>query len=293
MQRDPIRERNRQREIRLLERSGLLDTDDLDWDAVGRNELHPETLAVLVYMRDVEGFTPSYLEGLGGHRATAADPVVSRFLATWEAEETEHARAIDRYLELYAAARGVTIAPQQAPRSEPGLAERLLVALSRPLGAVVTATHMAWGATNELLTLNGYRLLAARNECPILTDLLGRIAAQESRHYSFYYLEAEWRMGSNRLVRAVVRRLLRRAWTPVGVGDGYKRPDEFDRVLRHLTSSPTSAATVSRMDSRIGRLPGCADLTLFADAAAISRATGTTRLDPTRVETGESFDLAA
>lgn len=265
---ETIRSRNERRCERLLGRSELLDTSDVDWHAAADVELDRQTLATLVYMRDVEGFTPRYLDGLGGHASTRSDPLVSRFLDVWEAEELAHARALERFIVAYAQGRGIDLpAPQPPPPHAPSAVERIALTASRPVGHVVTATHMAWGATNELLTLNGYRMLAEGTSNPVLESLLSRIAAQESRHYGFYYLQAEWRLAESRLARRVVPRLLRRAWTPVGVGEGFKRPDEFEVIFRHLLGTPGAAARLRSMDRTIARLPGCDGLGLLARAA--------------------------
>lgn len=264
---------NEQRCDRLVARSALLASDDLDWARVGDAEVDPETLACLVYMRDVEGFTDRDLVGLAGHPTTLADPLVARFLVAWRAEEAEHSRAVDRFLQAYGAGRGVDLPARQLP--PPAVVprrERLLVRVSRPVGHVVAAAHMAWGAANELLTLNGYRLLAERADHPVLTPLLGRIADQEARHYSFYRLQAEWRLAASPLARRLLHRVLSRSWTPVGIGDGYKPPAEFDRVLAHLSAGPGGDRVLERMDAAFSRLPGFADLAIYRDAATASRA---------------------
>jgi hypothetical protein len=268
-----LRQRNDARCRRLLERSALLDVDDLDWDRVGAVELPQGTIDTLVYMRDVEGFTPSYLVGVGAHPTTLADPLVAAFLDVWQAEEPAHAAAIDRYLRTYAAARGIEVPGQQAaPAPRVPIVERVLGRLGGPVGRVVAAAHMTWGAANELLTMNGYRLLAQESDDPVLAELLTRIAAQESRHYSFYLLQAEWRLAASPLARAAVTRLLGGSWTPVGVGDGYKTPEEFRTVLRHLIALPGSRSIVARMDARFAALPGLARLRIYARATALPAA---------------------
>jgi len=250
-------------------RSALLDTHDLDWASAGEVELDDDAIASLVYMRDVEGFTNRDLVGLTAHPSTHADPLLVAFLQAWRAEEAEHARAIDRFLHAYAERRGIDVPPVQAP--PPAVvptSERLIVLVTRPVGHVVTAAHMAWGAANELLTMNGYRLLAARAGNPVLRELLTRIAAQEARHYSFYVLQAEWRLARSPLARAVLPRMLRRAWTPVGVGDGYKRPSEFRRVLGYLSGGDAGVRAVRIMDATISALPGFDGLRIYARATA-------------------------
>lgn len=264
-----LRTRNEARCRRLVDRSALLDTHDLDPAAVAQSEVDPEVLACLVYMRDVEGFTDRDLVGLAGHPSTLRDPLVRSFLDAWRAEEHEHAAAIDRFLTAYGRRHGVAMpAVQPPPPAAVPLSERAILAATRPVGHVVTCAHMVWGAANELLTLNGYRLLANRCGSPGLAELLRRVAAQESRHYSFYALQAEWRLAASPLARRVVRALLHRSWTPVGIGEGYKDPAEFEAVLRFLVASPEGARAVATMDGAFSRLPGLEDLRIYETAVA-------------------------
>jgi len=264
---DTLRSLNEGRCQRILDKSELLGVDDLDWDAVGTRALPPGIVDSLVYMRDVEGFTPSYLAGLGSHPTTLSDPLVRRFFEVWQAEEAEHSRAIHRYLTAYGAGTGTAIPEQPgAPVPDDRWYERALGHLGGAVGALVAATHMTWGAANELLTMNGYRLLADQCDEPVLAELLRRIAAQESRHYSFYLLQAEWRLASSRLARAVIPRFLHGAWTPVGIGDGYKTEEEFRRVVQVLTARPESERIVDRMDRRFSALPGFQRLRIYREA---------------------------
>jgi hypothetical protein len=266
-----LRKTNEARCERLLERSALVATDDLDWDSVGHSRVDDGVLACLVYMRDVEGFTDRELVGAVAHPNTLGDPLLRRFLDVWRAEEAAHARAIDRYLQLYAARRHVTLPAMQAPPSEVPSSERLLLALTRPVGHLVTAAHMVWGAANELLTMHGYRLLARRCGDPMLRELLTRIAAQESRHYSFYVFQAQWRLAESRLARTVLPAMMRRSWTPVGIGEGYKSPAEFDRVLELLAADEVGARAVETMDATFTRLPGFDAVRIYDRAVAESR----------------------
>ena len=263
-----VRARNEARCRRLLDRSEVLAVDDLAWESVGQIEVPEATLRTLVYMRDVEGFTGSYLVGVGAHRTTLADPLIAAFFEVWEAEEQGHAAALDRWLRAYASARGVAVPPPQpAPDRSVGLVEQGLARTGGAVGSLVAASHMAWGAANELLTLHGYRLLAGRSPDPVLAQVLERIAAQEARHYSFYLLQAEWRLAGSRLVRAALPRLLRRSWTPVGIGDGYKTREEFADVLAHLVPTAADDRLLDRMDRRLSALPGLAGLRIFRQAA--------------------------
>ncbi len=263
-----LRTRNEERCLRLLAKSELLDTSDLDWSQAGSVELDAGVVDTLVYMRDVEGFTDSYVVGIGAHRTTLGDPIISAFLETWQAEEAEHSAAIGRFLEHYGEQRDVAIpAVPASPTPAVPRHERVLMHIGGPVGRLVAAAHMTWGAANELLTMNGYRMLADQVDHPMLADLLRRVAAQESRHYSFYLLQAEWRLAESRLARTVIPRIMDGSWTPVGVGDGYKSSEEFQRVLTVLNARPESERIIDRMDRRFARLPGLERLRIYRTAA--------------------------
>lgn len=266
-----LRTRNEARCRRLLDKSELLAVDDLDWAGVGDHAIDAGVLDTLVYMRDVEGFTDSYVVGLGAHKTTLADPLIGAFLEVWQVEEAAHSAAIDRFLREYSAATGVEVPAQAAaPPAEVGLAERAVGHVGGGVGKLVAAAHMTWGAANELLTMNGYRLLADQCGHPMLAELLRRIAAQESRHYSFYLLQAEWRLAASRTARFVLPRILDGSWTPVGVGNGYKTAAEFQRVLEVLCARPESERIIDRMDRRFSHLPGFDRLRIFRDAARVA-----------------------
>lgn len=272
-----LRARNEARCQRLLAKSELLPVDDLDWAGVGDHVVDAGVLDTLVYMRDVEGFTSSYVVGLGAHKSTLADPLIAEFLEVWKREEQAHSAAIDRFLVAYAAAVGgdvvVPVQPSPPPR-HPGFAERTVGHLGGSVGRLVAAAHMTWGAANELLTMNGYRLLASQCGHPMLAELLTRIAAQESRHYSFYLLQAEWRLAASPAARFVLPRIMGGSWTPVGVGDGYKTDAEWQRVLEVLNARPESERIIDRMDRRFSQLPGMERLRIYREAAASHPASG-------------------
>jgi hypothetical protein len=262
-----LRARNEARCHRILDTAAPLRIDDLDWARVGDVELDDDVLAVLVYMRDVEGFTDRDLVGLTAHRTTLGDPILRRFLEVWRSEESAHCQAIGTFLDRYGTAREVDLPARQLPPPAVALRrERVLARIRGPVGGVVAAAHMAWGAANELLTLNGYKILADRCGHPVLNALLDRIAAQEARHYSFYLLQAEWRLASSRLARWLLPRVLDGSWTPVGIGDGYKSRAEFERVLAYLGAGDDGRRLIERMDRRFAALPGFDRLQIFRDA---------------------------
>ena len=90
---------------------------------------------------------------------------------------------------------------------------------------------MTWGAINELTTLTGYRRLAALAGHPVLSELLDRITLDESRHFFFYYRQAERRLARPGAAR-VAALLVDRFWAPVGSG---VQPREELRFLGRLS----------------------------------------------------------
>ncbi len=112
---------------------------------------------------------------------------------------------------------------------------------------------MTWGAINELTTLTGYRRLAALTDHPVLADLLERIVLDESRHFFFYYRQAELRL-RRRGVARTARFLVDRFWAPVGSG---VQPDAELRFLAaYLFGGPEGRAAARKVDETIRRLPG-------------------------------------
>ena len=194
-----LRRRNERRCRRILEKSELLDVDDLDWDHVGAHRLDAGVIDTLVYMRDVEGFTDTYVVGRA-HKSTLAD-ARRDFLAVWQAEEFGHSQAIavPRCLRRGDGCRRRAAADYASPRRAPVRASSPRRRCCRHRRC--RRTHDV-GRANELLTINGYRLLADQCGDPMLAELLRRIATQESRHYSFYLLQAEWRRSVARPLHA-------------------------------------------------------------------------------------------
>src|SRR6266849_4616817 len=169
-----------------------LQLSTIAWDDVPRRPLPPEAVRVLRYMQDIESHTIAYLRPLLATRAID-DPDVATFLACWIYEETFHGLALQRFLE----AAGSAVGERPLPRGREPWSKRLEAAATAMVSKAwpdFCAVHMTWGAINELTTLTGYRRLAAVTDHPVLADLLARIVLDESRHFFFYYRQAEIRM---------------------------------------------------------------------------------------------------
>jgi hypothetical protein len=232
-------------------RSRAVDLAAIDWAAVPRYPVAAETLRAMRFMQDIESHTIIYLRSLLATRAVD-DPDVATFLACWVYEETFHGLALARFLE----AAGAPIGERPRPRGQEPWTKRLEAAATAMVSKTwpdFCAVHMTWGAINELTTLTGYRRLAERTDHPVLADLLERIVLDESRHFFFYYRQAESRM-RRRVVARTARFLVDRFWAPVGSG---VQPDRELRFLAtYLFAGPEGRAAARKVDDTIRRLPG-------------------------------------
>jgi hypothetical protein len=61
----------------------------------------------------------------------------------------------------------------------------------------------------------------------------------------------------------LLRRIFRRSWTPVGVGEGYKDESEFAVVVDFLGRARDAARVIDRMDRRFAALPGLDGLRIY------------------------------
>jgi hypothetical protein len=212
----------------------------------------------LRYMQDIESHTIIYTRSLLATRAID-DPEVATFLACWLYEETFHGLALGRFL----AAAGHPVGERPRPRgseSFPQWLEARMTALLSRAWPDFCAVHMTWGAINELTTLTAYRRLAAAADHPVLTDLLERIMLDESRHFFFYYRQAERRLQRSAVAR-VARLLVDRFWAPVG--SGVQPGAELVFMARYLFGDDEGQAAARKVDDTIRRLPGFATVGLL------------------------------
>ena len=232
-------------------RSRAVDLGAIDWAAVPRHPVSAEALRAMRFMQDIESHTIIYLRSLLATRVVD-DPDVSTFLGCWVYEETFHGLALARFLE----AAGAPVGERPRPRGREPWAKRLEAAATAVVSKAwpdFCAVHMTWGAINELTTLTAYRRLALLTGHPVLADLLERIGLDESRHFFFYYRQAEMRM-RRRAVARIARVLVDRFWAPVGSG---VQPDRELRFLAaYLFGGPEGRAAARKVDGTIRRLPG-------------------------------------
>jgi hypothetical protein len=240
---------------RYVTRSRAVDLSGIAWDEIRNYPLPADAVRTLRYMQDIECHTIIYLRELLATRVID-DPEVAAFLPCWFYEEAFHGRALARFLE---AAGHSTI---ERVRSREGFRKRLEASAIAGIGRMwrdFTAAHMSWGAINELTTLTGYKRLTEVAQHPVLDELLKRIIRDESRHFDFYFRQAERRLKNPGAAR-VTRFLIEHFWAPVG--SGVQPVEEVRFLARYLLSGPEGRDAARRIDSTIGTLPGLAGVRL-------------------------------
>jgi hypothetical protein len=228
--------------------SRAIDLSEIDWASVPRTSIPPPAIRTLRYMQDIESHTIIYLRSLLATRAVD-DPEVATFLACWLHEETFHGLALARFLEAAGHPLGARPRPRGQEPCSQWLEARATAGVSKAWPDFC-AVHMTWGAINELTTLTGYRRLVALVDHPVLADLLERITLDESRHFFFYYRQAEMR-----LQRRGVARVARCSWSASGrpsaaacsrTPSGCSWPATCSPVRR---GAPRSARSTTRSDA--------------------------------------------
>ncbi len=247
---------------RSLSRAGRLDLDGIDFDDFRHRPLPDDALRTLRYMHDIEHHTVCYLRDLlltPAHQ----DPQITSFLSCWAFEELWHGDAIGRVLAAHGELTGVPriAALRHRRRRQQALTTLSTVGLATFSGQAFVALHMAWGAVNEWTTQAAYGLLAEAAEHPTLRELLRRIMKQEGRHIDFYASEATRRLAASPKARRVTRFALTRWWRPVG--SGVMPPHEVAFLVPYLFDGETGREALARIDRRVDRLPGLANLHLL------------------------------
>jgi hypothetical protein len=232
-------------------RSGAVEMSAINWADVPRHPLPADAARTLRFMQDIEFHTIIYLRSLLATRAID-DPEVATFLACWLYEETFHGLSISRFLD----AAGYPVPPRPTPRGQEPLNKRIeawATAMVSKAWPDFCAVHMTWGAINEMTAMTGYRRLASVANHPVLSVLLERIARDESRHFFFYYRQAEMRLERPGVAR-VARALVDRFWAPVG--SGVQPADELRFMATYLFGGDDGRAAARKVDETIRRLPG-------------------------------------
>jgi hypothetical protein len=235
--------------------------DDLDFTGFERQPLSDGALRCLRYMSDVETHTICYLRDLLV-TPSHADPQITKFLTMWNFEEYWHGEVLDEVLEFHGVPTGA--AHTMALRKRMGWRDRVAPIRQSVLANVVgddfIATHMTWGAINEWCTHSGYRRFVASESHPVLSEILRRIAKQETRHIAFYNSQARDRLAGSRKAQRITRFALDKFWGIVG--SGVMPEGEVKHLLGYLYGGPDGLAEARRIDAKIDALPGLQGLHL-------------------------------
>lgn len=237
-----------------LEKSRKLDVTGIDWADVPRHPLSSDEIRILTYTMDIESNTIVYLKELLASRA-AEEPDTVAFLSCWNYEEYFHGYYIRRFLESAGVDLGSDRFKEVSTRRSPlyvlqQVGHRLMAGIFRQGFMTI---YMAWGAINELATLEAYQVIGGRTRHPVLADLLGRIVKDERRHFAFYFSRARDLLAnpSNCKIASTVVSCL---WQLVGSGE---RPQsEVDFVLLQMLAGPDGQRAGDSITRKIRELPG-------------------------------------
>src|SRR5262249_17217938 len=202
----------------------------------------------------------------------ANEPDVTAFLACWVYEELWHGEAFSRFL----GEAGYDLGPdgERVFGDSPypsryarntrirellggkGYWSHVGSLIGSKLVPDFVAIHMAWGAANELSTLQSYHRLIAMTDNPILVQLLQAIIKDERRHFAFYRSQARMRLERSQQARRVTRWALEHLWAIVGTG---VRPQaETDHVIMGLFGGADGLRVTKAMDATMSELSGLA-----------------------------------
>ena len=239
---------------RFLRLSGAVEHQDLDLAEAAQAGLSDDEARVLRYMADTETHTILYLRDLlAGH--VAHDPEVTAFLSVWVYEELWHGRTLD----LLLSASGRPVAADTYRQASRGVSwrepvEALLSQAAANLTPRFAATHMVWGAVNELTAAAAYQALGRRTRNRPLAILLHRIAKQERKHFAFYFSQAQRRLEGDVAAQWLCRLAMRALWTPVGSGVGHTHNLKF--IVNTFFCDPVGRQALAAADQTIAKLPG-------------------------------------
>lgn len=238
---------------------------EIPWHQVKNYRIDEKFIPVLFYMRDVEVLTDMYYEELR-RTPTGKDPAINKFMERWGVEEITHGEVIDRFLNE----AGIETSndwKEKVRRNVPKFYTfntRLLTNLTNLIGKQFTATHMTFGAINELSTAQAYRRLIHLTDHPVLTHILLGIMREESAHTQFYWNVAKLELKKSSFARKVARFVVKNFWSPVG--EGAKPKFQSDYTISTLFKGQDGFDWLDRKVSKhIQELPGLSNLNTVSD----------------------------
>lgn len=234
--------------------------ENIPWREVKNHPLDTKFVRVLVYMRDVEILTDMYYEEMR-RTPTGKDKAISKFMERWGVEELTHGEVINRFLNEagFETSRNWQREVRESVSAAYRFNTRILTALTNLIGRRFTATHMAFGAINELSAAQSYRRLIELGNHPVLTHILRAIMREESAHTQFYWNVAKLELRRSSLAQKIARFVVKHFWAPVG--SGARAEKDSDYAVKTLFDGDDGLNLVDRKVTRhIQELPGFAGL---------------------------------
>jgi hypothetical protein len=264
---------------RYLRNSKKVDISDIDLTQANRYPLTQDEIHCLTYMMDIESHTIVYLRSILSTCAIE-DSDTTAFLSCWAYEEHFHGRTIGQFLNAF----GVEFANDRLAEVQRGTA---FTEWLKDMGASLVCqfsrhfhgAYLTYGAISELSTLEGYGVLAARTQNPILAEILHRLAKDERRHFSFYYNKAKIEL-QKRNAQRLTTFIIKHFWLPVG--GGVKPDAEVNWILNYVLQGSEGEKIAQRIDQTIAKLPGLG----WFDRLSLSREKSRKRLNADQAPSG-------
>ncbi|HVJ95075.1 MAG TPA: hypothetical protein VM580_35090 [Labilithrix sp.] len=238
---------------KFLAASRQLDLSGIDLQDAAKYPLSPGEVRAIRFGQDTEFFTVLYMKALMETRALA-DHEARAFLVTWGYEECSHGRALAKVLEICGHApseRSLELFTK--PRGWLEIVQDFAGRLASAASHDFLATHMTWGAINELTAIHSYSRLAALTANPILAEVARRIVKDERRHFAFYFQQARRRLASP-FAQRLAKLALKTLWAPVGASMASQEDADFP--LAYLFDGEEGRECLRDVDRVIQKLPG-------------------------------------
>ncbi len=234
---------------RLAAKSAPLDPTRLDTTTLRALGISQKVTAILSYFRDVEGYTDGrhgYLHKVARNPWLWLMPTQYHFaFKVWSPEEKGHELCLAKILADAGHPTGESqpILPELKLSRGYKLCRAIIGIALFPARRLYIAGVMAWGAINELTTLEGYKMARCHltTEEATLDELLRQILIQEARHYTFYLEQASYQLRYSWFGRRFVSCVLTKYWKPVGSGEGFKDQSDFMDLMDTLVGNTFDA----------------------------------------------------
>lgn len=241
---------------------------EIPWHEVKDHPFDKRFIPVLIYMRDIEILTDMYHQELLA-TPTGKDPVISKFMERWGIEEITHGELINRFLNE-AGVETPDFWKEEVTRDVSNFYHfytRVFTSLTNCVGKSFTATHMAYGAINEMCAAQAYRRLVDLADHPVLTHILKGIIREESVHTQFYHSVARLELEKSHFSKQIARFIVKTFWRPVGSG---ARPQDLNHyTIATLFGDETGIEWIDRLvTQKVQTLPGLDGITKVTDKIA-------------------------